>query len=311
MPTDAPFDEVSSQLCPAVGVDLTTDLVRVGVFDSKGHELGSHNLRAHPDRGLDALVSPVARCVEEAVDDADLHLSAIGSLGIAIPEAPTGPSQPAFSISDLLNTPTMFSELLHGRLGRRPGLYERYHASTAAVLAAEFGIAGGAALFLGKEFGGGLLQHGDLLSGSELDVLRRIIDSCRDALLKDPSLTSFCPPEGRLFRDRLRCHDAEITHYLVRMANHGGQAVAGIVRAFHPEVLVLGGDAFLELNRALTAVLADSASHELGHPLADHVRVVVSTLGDSAYRRGAALLASQRRMRGRVQGSSDSAKAPS
>ena len=55
-----------------VGVDLGGTKILAGVFDAKLEPLGSTKLTTKAQRGAEAVIERIARCVLDAIDECDL-----------------------------------------------------------------------------------------------------------------------------------------------------------------------------------------------------------------------------------------------
>ena len=70
-----------------LGVDLGGTKILAGVFDAKFNLKGSAKLSTKADRGVEAVIKRIARCVNEAVDECDLSLKQLRGVGIGAPGA--------------------------------------------------------------------------------------------------------------------------------------------------------------------------------------------------------------------------------
>ncbi len=79
--------ETSSKGEFVVGVDLGGTKILAGVFKNSLECIGSAKLSTKSQRGVDAVVERIARCVQDAVDEADLNLKHVAGVGIGAPGA--------------------------------------------------------------------------------------------------------------------------------------------------------------------------------------------------------------------------------
>src|SRR5512146_3235666 len=79
--------ESSSKSEHVVGVDLGGTKILAGVFDHSLESAGLTKLSTKSQRGVDKVIERVARCVQDAVDEADLSLKQIAGVGIGAPGA--------------------------------------------------------------------------------------------------------------------------------------------------------------------------------------------------------------------------------
>ena len=70
-----------------VGVDLGGTKILAGVFDCNYSLVGEKKVNTKAERGLQVVVERIAKCVREAVDEADLQMSQVRAIGIGAPGA--------------------------------------------------------------------------------------------------------------------------------------------------------------------------------------------------------------------------------
>src|SRR6185436_643978 len=68
-----------------VGVDLGGTKILAGVFNAQLKCLARQKMTTKAERGPDAVIDRVERCVRDAVDEADLTLKQIRGLGLGSP----------------------------------------------------------------------------------------------------------------------------------------------------------------------------------------------------------------------------------
>src|SRR5438309_3316695 len=79
--------ETSTKSDYIVGVDLGGTKILAGVFSNSLECIGTTKLSTKAQRGLDAVVERISRCVQDAVDEADLSLKQVAGVGIGAPGA--------------------------------------------------------------------------------------------------------------------------------------------------------------------------------------------------------------------------------
>jgi len=67
-----------------VGVDLGGTKVLAGVFKNSLECIGTAKVSTKAQRGVDKVIERIARCVQDAIDEADLSMKQIGGIGIGI-----------------------------------------------------------------------------------------------------------------------------------------------------------------------------------------------------------------------------------
>src|SRR5215204_6633913 len=68
-----------------VGVDMGGTKILAGVFDSKLQPVGTMKFSTKAQRGPEAVLDRVARCVIDAIDECDLELKQVRGVGIGVP----------------------------------------------------------------------------------------------------------------------------------------------------------------------------------------------------------------------------------
>src|ERR1043166_541556 len=70
-----------------VGLDLGGTKILSGVYNHSLECIGTSKLSTKAQRGADKVVERIARCVQDAVDEADLNLKQVAGVGIGAPGA--------------------------------------------------------------------------------------------------------------------------------------------------------------------------------------------------------------------------------
>src|SRR3974390_1501996 len=79
--------EASTKAEYVVGVDLGGTKILSGVFDHSMECIGSAKLSTKSQRGVDKVVERIARCIQDAVDEADLSMKQVAGVGLGAPGA--------------------------------------------------------------------------------------------------------------------------------------------------------------------------------------------------------------------------------
>src|SRR5262249_19219928 len=79
--------EASAKTEHVVGVDLGGTKILSGVFNHSLECVGTAKLSTKSQRGVDEVMERIARCVKDAVDEADLTSKQIAGVGIGAPGA--------------------------------------------------------------------------------------------------------------------------------------------------------------------------------------------------------------------------------
>src|SRR5260370_8227998 len=70
-----------------VGVDLGGTKILAGVFDHSLERLATAKFSTKAQRGVGVVIERIARCVEDAVDEADLSLKQVTGVALGAPGA--------------------------------------------------------------------------------------------------------------------------------------------------------------------------------------------------------------------------------
>src|SRR5438445_13735801 len=79
--------ETTSKAEHVIGVDLGGTKILAGVFNHSLECIGSAKLSTKSQRGVDKVIERIARCVQDAADEADLTLKQVAGVGIGAPGA--------------------------------------------------------------------------------------------------------------------------------------------------------------------------------------------------------------------------------
>src|SRR5258708_19646830 len=77
--------ETSSKPSYYVGLDLGGTKILAGVFNSSMECVSTSKVSTKPQRGMEAVIERLDRCVRDAVDEADLSLNQVAAVGIGAP----------------------------------------------------------------------------------------------------------------------------------------------------------------------------------------------------------------------------------
>jgi len=79
--------EASTKSDYVVGVDLGGTKILAGVFDGSLECIGTAKLSTKSQRGVEPVIERIDRCVQDAVDEADLTMKQVAGVGIGAPGA--------------------------------------------------------------------------------------------------------------------------------------------------------------------------------------------------------------------------------
>lgn len=321
--------EASSKTDVLVGVDLGGTKILTGVFKPSLELVSTAKLSTKPQRGVSKVIERVARCVQDAVDEADLTLKNVAAVGIGAPGAVN------FEAGTVIFAPNMegwkdipLKKELEKLLGVPVFVENDCNIAALGVHVTELkgkprSMLG---IFVGTGIGGGLIINGELYSGfnhtageighmvlevggpkcgcgnkgclealaSRTAIFSRIKAGIKDGqktLLTDMLGADLADLRSGDLRKAIRKGDKFVDKVIDEAAEYIGIAVATLVNILNPEVVVLGGGVIEALEDEMMSVIVETANDYAMSGSMKGVEVVASSLGDSAGITGGAVLA--------------------
>ena len=312
-----------------VGVDLGGTKILAGVFNAKLELKGTTKLSTKADRGVEAVIERVARCVKEAVDECDLELSQIRGIGIGAPGAVDSeagrvifaPNLPGWkdvplkkNLEKLLNVPVFLGNDCNVCT---LGVFDQEYKAKPRDL---IGI------FIGTGIGGGLILNGDLYHGHNLTageighmvievngpkcgcgnrgcfealasrtaIFREVqaaVKGGQETLLTDMLGKDLSDMRSGDLRKAIRRGDKLATKVVETAAEFAGIGVANLINVLNPEIVVVGGGVIEALADEMMPTLIKAAKEHVMPGTMSGIEIKASKLGDNAGITGAAVLA--------------------
>lgn len=321
--------EVSAKQEYLLGVDLGGTKILAGVFSPQMKCLGKVKTSTKPDRGPEAVIERIARCIEDAIDECDLRPEQIRGIGLGAPGAVDAESGKVLFAPNLPGwTDVPLKKELEKALKLPVFLENDGNICTLGVHQVELegkpkymiGI------FVGTGIGAGLILEGKLYSGFnhtagevghmvlevggpkcgcgnrgcfEAVAGRQAIFKKIQALVKDGQKTVLTETLGQDLTDlrsgdlrkALRRGDKLVERVVEEAAEYIGIGIANLVNILSPEVVVLGGGVIDALEDEMMAIIVETA-HDYALAGTDKgLEIVASKLGDDAGIVGGAVLA--------------------
>ncbi|HTI73196.1 MAG TPA: ROK family protein [Candidatus Limnocylindria bacterium] len=315
-----------------MGVDLGGTKILAGVFTPQLKLLQSAKLSTKADRGFAAVVERIARCVSDAVDEADATLKQVKAIGIGAPGAVDPESGEVIFAPNLKWEKAPLKAELEKRLGIPVFVENDCNVCTLGVHEVELKgkpkhMLG---LFLGTGIGGGLIVNGQLYGGFNRtagEIGHMVLEvngpkcgcgnqGCFEALASRTSIfrdiakkikdggKSVLPDmlqQGQQIADlksgdlrkAIRRGDKVVERVIEDAAEYTGIAIANLVNILSPEVVVLGGGVMDALEDEMLSIVVETARDYAMPGTMKNVEIVGSKLGDHAGITGAAVLARQ------------------
>ena len=312
-----------------VGVDLGGTKILAGVFNHTLESTGVAKLSTKSSRGVDKVVERIARCVQDAVDEADLSMKQIAAIGIGAPGAVD------FGAGTVIFAPNMegwkdvsLKKELEKQLGVPVFVENDCNIAALGVYVAELKskpkhMVG---VFIGTGIGGGIIINGDLYSGvghtagevghmvlevngpkcgcgnkgcfealaSRTAIFQQIKAGVKEGektLLTDMLGNSLDDLRSGDLRKAIRRGDKFVDRIIEGASEYIGIATANLINLLNPEVVVLGGGVIEALADEMMSVITETAKEYAMPGTMKGVDIVASKLGDSAGITGAAVLA--------------------
>jgi len=312
-----------------VGVDVGGTKILAGVFKNPLESIGTTKVSTKSQRGVEAVVERIARCVEDAVDEADLTLKQVAGIGIGAPGAVD------FSSGTVIYAPNMegwkdvpLKKDLEKALGVPVFVENDGNIAALGVHVAELKgkprhLVG---IFVGTGIGGGLIINGDLYAGfnhTAGEIGHMVVDvdgpkcgcgnkGCLEALasrtaifqqikagVKNGEKTILTEMLGddlsdlrsNDLRKAIRRGDKFVDRIIEGDAEYLGIAIANLINILGPEVVVLGGGVIEALADEMMGVIVETAQDYAMPGTLKGVEIIASKLGDSAGITGGAVLA--------------------
>jgi glucokinase len=312
-----------------VGVDLGGTKILAGVFKHSLECIGSSKLSTKSPRGVEAVVERIARCVKDAVDEADLNLKQVAGVGIGAPGAVD------FAEGRVIFAPNMegwkdvpLKKSLEKELGVPVFVENDCNIAALGVHVAELkgkpkSLIG---IFVGTGIGGGMILNGELYGGfnhTAGEIGHMVLDvngpkcgcgnkGCFEALasrtaifqqikagIKDGQKTLLTDMLGDDLSDlrsgdlrkAIRRGDKYVDKVIETAAEYIGIGISNLVNILSPEVVVLGGGVIEALADEMMSVIVETAQDYAMPGTMKGVEIIASKLGDSAGITGGAVLA--------------------
>ncbi|HPC61651.1 MAG TPA: ROK family protein [Verrucomicrobiota bacterium] len=321
--------ESSSKQDYFVGVDLGGTKILAGIFDNSLKNLATAKLSTKSQRGVEAVIERVARCVQDAVDEADLSLKQIVGVGIGAPGSVDFDSGTVIFAPNLEGWKDVpLKKHLEKLLGVPVFVENDCNIAALGVYAAELKskprhMVG---IFVGTGIGGGIVIDGHLYSGfghtageighmvlevngpkcgcgnkgcfealaSRTAIFQRIKAGVKDGqktLLTDMLGDDLDDLRSGDLRKAIRRGDKFVDKVIEEAAEYIGIATANLINILNPEVVVLGGGVMEALQDEMMSVIIETAKDYAMAGAMKGVEIVASKLGDDAGITGGAVLA--------------------
>lgn len=314
-----------------VGVDLGGTKILAGVFGPGLKLIQSNKLSTKSERGFDSVVDRIARCVRDAVDEADLSIKQVRGIGIGAPGAVDPDSGEVIFAPNLQWKGVPLKKALEKALDIPVFVENDCNICTLGVHESELkgkprNMIG---IFLGTGVGGGLILDGKLYGGfnrtagelghmviqvggpkcgcgnngcfealaSRTAIFREIQRAVKEGgrtVLTEMLGDDLAELKSGDLRKALRKGDKLVEKVIESAAEYTGIAVANLINIFNPEVVVVGGGVIDALEDEMMSIIVETAMDYAMPGTTRGIEIVATKLGDFAGITGGAVLARQR-----------------
>jgi glucokinase len=322
--------DASSKAEYLIGVDLGGTKILAGVFRASLECAGIAKVSTKAQRGPNAVIQRIARCVRDSIDEADLDINQVRGVGIGAPGAVEGDSGTVIFAPNLDWHDVPLKKHLEKEIGLPVFVGNDCTVAMQGIYVAELkskpqDVVG---IFLGTGIGGGLIINGKPYHGANHtagEIGHMVLDvdgpkcgcgnkGCFEALasrtaifqriksgVKNGQKTLLTEMLGDDLQDlrsgdlrkAIRRGDKFVDKVIDEAAEYTGIAVGNLLNIFNPDMVVLGGGVIEALGDEMMSIIVETA-HDYAMPgTAKGVEIIASSLGDNAAITGAAVLARQ------------------
>ena len=311
-----------------VGVDFGGTKIYAGVFKSTLHCVGTSKISTKAQRGDNAVIERIARCVQDAVDECDISLKQVRGIGIGAPGAVDPETGRVIFAPNLEWEDVPLKKELEKALGVPVFVENDCNICMIGVYETELDAKPRHAvgIFLGTGIGAGLIINGELYSGfnrtageighmvlqaggpkcgcgnsgcfealaSRTAIFRQIqtaVKAGQKTLLTDMLGKDLEDMRSGDLRKAIRRGDKFVEKIVEEAAQYTGIAVANIINLLNPEVIVLGGGIMEALEDQMMSIIHETAQDNALPGTAKGIKIMASRLGDDAGIVGGAVLA--------------------
>jgi len=311
-----------------MGVDLGGTKIYAGVFDSSLECVGTSRVSTKSQRGPEAVIDRIARCVKDAVDECDLKIDQIKAIGVGAPGAVDTETGKVIFAPNLEWRDVPLKKNLEKEIGIPVFVENDGHICTIGVHHAELkgkprDVVG---IFIGTGIGGGLILDGQLHGGfnktagelghmvidvdgpkcacgnngcfealaSRTAIFRQIHAAIKDgqkSILTDMLGANLTDLRSGDLRKAIRRGDKLVDKIVAEAAEYIGIAVGNLINLLNPEVVVLGGGVIEALEDEMMGVITETATESSLSGTVKGISIIASKLADEAGITGGAVLA--------------------
>jgi glucokinase len=311
-----------------VGVDFGGTKIYAGVFKPGLTCLGTARISTKAQRGPDAVIERIARCVQDAVDECDLDLKQVRGVGVGAPGAVDPDSGRVIFAPNLDWKDVALKKELEKHLGVPAFIENDCNMSMLGVYEAELNSKPQHAvgIFIGTGIGSGLILNGRPYAGanhtageighmvlevsgpkcgcgnlgcfealaSRTAIFRKIEQAVKQGqktILTEMLGKDLAEMRSGDLRKAIRRGDKFVERVIEEAAEYIGIAIGNVINLLNPEVVALGGGIIEALEDEMMAIIVETAKDYAMPGAMKGVEIIASKLADEAGIVGGAVLA--------------------
>jgi glucokinase len=271
-----------------VGIEVGPALIRAGVFGREGELLGKTKLSTKLERGPDAVLARVERCVAYAADECDLVPGKLRGVGIGLPgQLVDGEVR----VSSALGWHGLeVQRILAERLCLPVAAANAYNLAASAIAVQEFPTLARplVVLFAGSEIGVAVLleQGWATLDAPGVSSLLQLPD---ENVLHTMPASEFSGFRGRDIRKAIRAGSTAAREFVLQSVHIAAEAGENLCQHFGAKTLVLAGGALDEVRDEVLKLVQARVTSRVASTILS--TILVSRLGEAASLAGAGWVA--------------------
>ncbi len=312
----------------SIGVDLGGTKTLAVVFGEKMNVVGSVRVPTEGHKGARQGLKRIWATVQDAINEADVSLDEVRSLGIGCPGVVDSGEGILREASNLGWEKVRVREYLAGRIGGNvcvlndvdAGTYAEYHMGAGKGARSLLGV------FPGTGVGGGFIYDGRIFRGKSVSCMEigelRMLGATLEGKANEPvtleglcgrlAIASTCVVEAMrgnaptilehagkdiskiksgTIKKSIDAGERAVLNIMKRSANYLGIGVTSAIELLAPEVVVLGGGLVEKMPEIYLEGVSAAVSRYGGKAIVRDVRFVVAEMGDLAVAAGAAAYA--------------------
>lgn len=311
-----------------LGIDVGGTKILAGLFDRSRNLLAKWKIKTKANKGGELVIDRIVNAARELVEDQGLSMAEIRAIGLGVPGVVV--KGRVYNAYNLHWDEVAIQTILRRRLRVPVFVDNDCNLFTLGIHRVELKgkpktMVGA---FLGTGFGGGVILNGELFRGHNYAAgefgqmtidknglktahsfrgsleslasrtgivrhLRKAVLEGENTMLLDelgPHLTGV---RSRHLRMALAERDPLVKRIVTEAAEDTGIGVAGIISAFGPEYVVLGGGVIEALENVMLPIIRKTAEAHVLPGTMEGIKIIPSSLGDDGGIHGAAIYAEE------------------